>query len=78
MSADGERKAAVVDVECGATVVDMSWALIAAANKEFVDAADKVAVFEGPIERVFWKGSNLFVIYGHARPFNVHYFAKAT
>jgi hypothetical protein len=76
ISPDGKLKAAVLDVKCGAGAPDTNWVLLSDANAQFRDAADKTAVFEGAVERVSWRGADLVVIYGHAKPSKTADFAK--
>lgn len=67
-SPDGKLKAAILDASCGASGADKSWVLIADANAKFRDEEDKAAGFEGAVERISWRGDELLVIYGRAKP----------
>jgi hypothetical protein len=67
-SPDGKLQAAILDVGCGASSGAATWVLLTDANVKFNNAADKVAVFKGSVERVAWKDGALLVIYGRAKP----------
>jgi hypothetical protein len=74
-SPDGTRQAAIVEVHCGAARA-MSWVLIGAAHAKFRDEADRVALFEGSATRLEWRGGDLLVIYGQAKPVTAPAVAK--
>lgn len=69
ISPDGNWKAAVLGVQCGATTADASWVLLTSEQNEFEGERDKVAVFEGRVENIAWQGNRLVVSYGDAKPF---------
>lgn len=71
ISPDGAMKAAIIDVQCGATAADASWVVLAESKNEFDINSNRVAVFEGKIESVEWRGGDLYVFYGDARPFEM-------
>lgn len=68
MSTDGKMKAAIVDVQCGATTRDASWVLLASASEKFHDEKDRTATFDGSIPQLLWEGQDLVVEHGDARP----------
>ena len=67
-SPDGRQQAAIVEVHCGGAARVMSWVLIGAAATKLRDEADRIAVFEGSAIRLKWRGADLVVIYGEAKP----------
>lgn len=69
ISPDGRWKAAILDVQCGATTADANWILLTSKQSKFEGERDKVAVFEGRVENIAWQGERLIVSYGDARPF---------
>lgn len=68
-SLDSKFKAAVLDVQCGATTRDASWVLLADGDSEFSYEKDRIATFEGRVDRVAWEGGSLVIFYGDAVPF---------
>jgi hypothetical protein len=68
VSTDGKMKAAIVDVQCGATTRDASWVLLTSAGEKFHDEKDRIATFDGSIQQVLWEEQDLVVVHGDARP----------
>jgi hypothetical protein len=63
-SPDGKMKAALFDVNCGATTTLLQWVLVTTADTEFADAPnehDRVAVFRGKV-RVAWDGPQQLIV----------------
>jgi hypothetical protein len=75
-SADGRLKAAILDVQCGATTQDASWVVVSYAREDFDEERDKVAIFEGAVNDLTWQGNQLHVLYGTAKPFLMNKEAK--
>ena len=71
LSPDGKLKAIIVDVQCGATNEDANWILLTDADREFDANRDRIAVFEGSVGRMTWRGNDLIVAYGTAKPFSL-------
>lgn len=69
LSEDGTMKAAVANVQCGATTADATWILLAKSREKFSRDTDKIAVFEGAVKELQWRGQVLYVNYGTAKPF---------
>ena len=70
LSPDGGKKAAVVEVNCGATTAFASWAVLAPAERPFDFKKDRVATIDGRAMRVAWEGSKLIVFWRAERPPN--------
>lgn len=77
-SPDGRFKAAIEDVQCGATTRDASWILLAKAHDAFDDERDQVATFDGRVRDLQWQGADLVVLHGSAKPVRVARSAGAT
>lgn len=75
-SSDGRLKAAILDVQCGATTQDANWVVVSNASEDFDEERDKVAIFEGSVESVVWQGNQLHIIYGSSKPFLMNKEAK--
>lgn len=71
-SVDAGMKAAIFDIQCGATAPDATWILVSQYSKEFDYKTDVVAVFEGDIKGIEWRGHDLHVSYGVANPFKMN------
>ena len=69
ISADASMKAAIEDVQCGATTRDASWVLLTKASSRFSDKRDQIAVFEGHVNELKWENGALVVLHGDAVPF---------
>jgi hypothetical protein len=61
VSPDGRYKAAVVEVNCGATTSYVSWAVLTKANKKFNYRKDHLASVETQAMTVRWEGQKLVV-----------------
>lgn len=67
----GNLKAAVVDVQCGATTRDASWVVIARSDSDFSYEKDRVASFNGAVSKIEWSDSSIVVTLGQADPVKV-------
>lgn len=65
---DGRRKAAVVEVDCGATTSYVTWVVMTRADAAFRYEKARVAVIEGRTGRIKWDGSKLVIFYPATRP----------
>jgi hypothetical protein len=70
-SPDGSLKAALLDVQCGATTADAVWVLLTDSRSKFRYQQDRVAVFEGVVDHLAWKDHELIVFYGQSKPFQM-------
>lgn len=68
-SQNGQFRAAVDTVQCGATTKDASWVLLTERKSGFKPDLDKAAVFEGAIDQLQWSGTKLTVFYADSKPF---------
>lgn len=60
---DGARKAALVDVNCGATTGYATWVVMAKTAEPFRYRRDLVAAISGRAARIEWDGSRLIVFH---------------
>lgn len=67
VSPDGLMKAALLDMQCGATTADATWVLMTASSKKFDVKKDNIAVFEGRVD-IRWEKKDLVVVYGDSVP----------
>jgi len=68
ISPDGRRKAALVEVNCGATTGYATWVVATGAKSAFKYKRDRIAAIEGQDADIEWDGSKLVVFYPRARP----------
>lgn len=68
MSPDGRKKAAIIDIGCGATTPLQTRVLIADVATRFDDERDEAARFHGNARRLEWAGSELRVFHGDTEP----------
>lgn len=76
VSPAGTFKAAILDVQCGATTADASWVLLTDSKTAFKYKEDRLAVFEGHVDRVVWNEGDLVVFYGDSKPFHMEQSAR--
>jgi hypothetical protein len=67
LSPDGINKAAVVEVNCGATTGYVSWAVRAPASRAFNYRRDVLASVDGREMKIAWAGPKLVVFVPPAR-----------
>ncbi|MEO8113912.1 MAG: hypothetical protein ABI655_06000 [Phenylobacterium sp.] len=65
---DGLRKAAVVEVNCGATTPYVTWVVVANARAPFHYEEDRVDAIVGRTGRIAWEGPKLIIFYPATRP----------
>lgn len=59
----------VLDVQCGATTADSKWVLVG--PKPFVEAkAERIAVFDGPLKRIWWERGELHIDHGDSKRYH--------
>jgi hypothetical protein len=68
---DGSRKAALVDVNCGATTGYVTWVVMTKTASPFRYRRDRVAAISGRAARIEWDGSKLVVFHPATQPPNV-------
>lgn len=73
ISPDGQYKAGVVEVNCGATTDYAKWALLTEADRDFNYKRDRLVAIEGRQMWVHWDGVKLIVA---MHPENTPNFAK--
>jgi len=70
-SAEVRIKAAIVDVQCGATTRNASWIVLAGKDSDFSYEKDRAASFNGAISEIEWSGSDIVVSLGLATPVKI-------
>jgi hypothetical protein len=68
VSPDGRRKAAVVEVDCGATTDYASWVVATDANAPFQYGRDRVSAVNGRALRIAWEGRKLIIYHRPTEP----------
>jgi hypothetical protein len=68
VSPDGMRKAAVVEVNCGATTDYVRWVVATDAKSAFKYRRDRIASVSGRALKIAWEGRKLIVYYPATRP----------
>jgi hypothetical protein len=71
VSPDGQRKAGVVEVNCGATTDYATWLVMTDAGRPFDYERDRLAAIDGLAMRMRWEGSRLIVSYRASRPISL-------
>lgn len=69
MSPDGRFKAAILNVDCGATTQEATWIILSRAEDSYDFRKDRTSVFEGVVRDISWRAGTLAIDYGDAKIF---------